>query len=178
MIYSHKTGKRYLDYKLRNFLSLTGFTLIETLLYAILISGIIGGSLVSVYGLLEGSDKLNDRVVIEEEANFLLKKIEWGLSSVDAIIEPVIQPPAPNATSSTLTILKIGSLDNITFDLDSGNIRLKRGANAPVSLNTERATIASLSFEHIAPIGARPRAIKTSLNINGKPYTMLLYMRK
>lgn len=152
-----------------------GFTLIETLLYSILISFIIGGALVATYGLLEGSGDLNDRVVTEEEANFLLKKIEWGLINNDSIITPL-----PGTTSGTLTTVKLGSADTYTFDLSSGNLRLTRGPippNSPVILNTERTVVNDADFEHIASIGTKPPVIKTTLVINGKTYNMTTYMR-
>lgn len=57
-----------------------GFTLIEVVIYLALFSIIIGGALVSVYNIIESSGKLENKVVMQEEANFLLRKINWVLN--------------------------------------------------------------------------------------------------
>ncbi len=56
-----------------------GITLIETLIYIALFALLIGGGVSSAYTLIESSDKIGVRAMMEEEGNFLLAKIAWVL---------------------------------------------------------------------------------------------------
>lgn len=151
-----------------------GFTLIETIIYAGLISVIIGLSLAATYQIIDSSESLNKKIVIEEESNFLLRKIEWALAGAETV-----NIPPSGATSSILSVNKINFPDNpLIFDLDSDNIRLKRGAAAPVVLNSRNVIISNLIFEHSAASGEKPSGLKTSFNVNDRPYQITIYLKK
>ncbi len=151
-----------------------GFTLIETLIYAALISIVVGFSLVAAYQIIDSSEGLNKKIMVEEEANFLLRKIGWALSGVD-----VINNPISGATGSILSINKINFSGNpLVFDLNSDNLRLKKGAAEPVILNNQNVKISNLVFEYLAASGSKPAGIKTGFQINGKPYEITVYLRK
>jgi hypothetical protein len=151
-----------------------GFTLIETLIYAALISVVIGFSLMATYQIIDGSEKLNEKINTEEEAGFLLKKIEWSLIGAETVISPL-----SGATSSVLSVNKANFPDNsLVFDLDSYFLRLKRGAGTPVILNSQNVKIANLVFEHLAADGNKPAGIKTSFYADEKPYEITVYLRK
>ena len=151
-----------------------GFTLIETLIYAGLISVIIGFSLIVTYQIIDSSEKLNKKILVEEEANFLLRKIEWALTGLETINSPL-----PNATSSILSVNKINFSGNpLVFDLDSSNLRLKRGLAVPVILNNENVIVSNLIFKHLAMDGNKPAGIKTNFNINERAYEIIIYSKK
>jgi len=57
-----------------------GFTLIETLIYSFLLSFIIVGALVGIYQIISSADKLTTKAFIEQEGNFLLRKINWAIT--------------------------------------------------------------------------------------------------
>ncbi len=156
-----------------------GFTLLETLIYAILISFTIGGSLVAVYNLINSSDSLNQMTIIEEEANFALKKIEWALTGL-----PTVQIPAVGSSGNQLR------LDNhslaITFDLDTATNSLRINDGSGVEpLTSSRVMITNLNFTNIAPNGDTPGAIRTSFDLTpinssaaARHYEMLIYFKK
>lgn len=151
-----------------------GFTLIETLIYAALISIMIGFSLMAVYQIIDSSESLNKKIVIEEEANFLLRKIEWALTGVE-----IINNPVSGASSSILSVNKINfSANPLIFDLDSDNLRLKKGTGNPIILNNQNVKITNLAFEHLAANENKPAGIKINFDINEKSYGINVYLRK
>lgn len=148
-----------------------GFTLIEALIYITLISIMIVVSISAVNTLINNSAGLNERVVVEDEANFLLKKIEWALSSLDTITLP-----AEGTSGSSLIVNRYNFASNpIAFDLNSGNLRMAVGGGSPVILNSDLITVADLNFENLAPDGKKPPGITASFSINDKNFSITLY---
>jgi type II secretory pathway pseudopilin PulG len=151
-----------------------GFTLIETIIYTALISIIIGGALVTVYQVLESNNALYNKIIVEQEANFLLRKFAWALSGVSAINLPVV-----GATSSVLSINKINFPENpLVFNLNATDIRLKRGSQEPVILNAQNVKITNLVFQHLASVGNGPEAIKINLTVDSQTFSTVIYLRK
>ena len=152
-----------------------GFTLIEVVVYIALISIVIGYSTSGDYTLIRDSERLNARVIIDAEANFLLKKIEWALSSVQNITNP-----SSGFSDDSLSIERYNFSANnpVVFDLDSdGNLRITVGVNTEI-LNSELINVDNLLFEHIAPNGDRPAGLKTSMDVNRRTYEMTLYQNR
>ena len=150
-----------------------GFTLIEVLIYSALIAMIISGSLIAVYQIIEGSDSIQNKIIMEQEANFLLSKIRWALTGATAINIPTI-----GLASSTLSINKANYSENpIVFDLNSNNLRIKQGSGNPAILNNQNIAINNLIFEHLTA-SAAPEGLKISLTVNNKLFTTIIYLRK
>ena len=148
-----------------------GFTLIETLIYVALFFIMIGGCLGAVYQIIQSSNAANARIIVNDEANFLLRKINWALTGASSVYVSAPQ---------NLTIYKTTPPPGgnpIVFDLISGNLRVVRGAGAPTVLNSANVTVASLSFQKIIETG-RPDAIKTNFKINGQEFETLKYLRQ
>ncbi len=151
-----------------------GFTLIEVLIYSALIAMIISGSLIAVYQIIEGSDSIQNKIIIEQEANFLLSKIRWVLTGATAIISPTV-----GLASSTLSINKANYSENpIILDLNSNNLRMKQGSGNPTILNNQNIAISNLIFEHLAANGSGPEGLKINLTVNNKLFTTIIYLRK
>ncbi|HEY4496643.1 MAG TPA: hypothetical protein VI432_00645 [Candidatus Paceibacterota bacterium] len=151
----------------------SGLTLIETLIYSILVAGLLAGALISVYQLLEGSEELNLITTTEEEANFILRKIQWALTGIDSI-----NFPGPGDSDSILITNKINYAQNpILFQLDGTDIKMSRGGGSLNSLNSSRVTIENLLFTHLASAGEKPAGIKTEIVINGAEYETLIYFK-
>lgn len=151
-----------------------GFTLIEMIFYILFITLIIGGSLGIVYQLLSNSESLRSGIAVEEEANFILKKLIWVLNDTTAV-----NSPAVNGTSTSLSVNKNSFPDNpVVIDLDGGDIRIKKGSNAALALNGYRFTASDLNFELIRE-GSDPDTdlINVSFLLNNKQFKMVWHMR-
>lgn len=154
--------------------SIKGFTLIEVLIYSALIAMIISGSLIAVYQIIEGSNSIQNKIITEQEANFLLSKIRWALAGATAIDIPAI-----GLASSTLSINKANYSENpIVFNLNSNNLRIKQGSGNPAILNSQNIAINNLIFEHLAAGGSGPEGLKINITINNKLFTTTIYLRK
>lgn len=148
-----------------------GFTLIETLIYVALFVIMLGGSLGAVYQIIQSSNAANAKMIMNDEANFLLRKINWALAGASNVSVP---------TPQKLTVYKATPPPGgnpIVFDLNGGNLRIARGTGAPTVLNSANISVASLSFQKIAEAG-RPDAIKTSFKINSQEFETLKYLRQ
>ena len=157
-----------------------GFTLIETVIYAGLISIIIGFAVSMISQIIENQSRLRARVEVAEETNFILRKISWALAGVTAINQP------PSGSSSTiLGTTKSNFAENpLVFDLNGGNIRLSRASGTPAILNSGNILVKKLNFEHTAASGTIPEAVKTTITLesvsasSSETITTVDYLRK
>lgn len=149
-----------------------GFTLIEVLVYLTLFAIIIGGAVVTAYQIIEGSESLQARVIIEEEGNFLLGKITSALSGVQTI---------NSATGGTLTVTKFDGT-NFTYSLQGLNFESNQsGTN--LALNNSNVNVSSLTFTHLT----NPQGVKTDFTLSARDesghvysqsFTATKYLRK
>ncbi len=121
-----------------------GFTLIETLIYAVLISVTLGMVLLAVYQMIEGRYRIAAMVEVEEESRFVMAKINWALNGVDAVIQP-----AADATSSVLSVNKLDFSPNpVTIQASGTDAFISYGEGEPIILNSESVLIKDLTFRH------------------------------
>jgi len=118
-----------------------GFTLIETLIYLALFTIIIGGGMVATYQIIQSSAAGTNHVIMEEEANFLLRKMNWALVGASSI-------PAVSATHLEIT----NTTGTYSFNLCGTNLTIETGAgktcgNTPITLNASSISITSLTFQ-------------------------------
>ena len=162
--YNFERLRRY-KAKLHSKLNSAGFTLIETIVYICLVSFIVSSALITTYQILDSQSALKEKIEIEEEMNFLIRKLSWALSGLGTINQP-----AANTTSTILSINKINYSQNpLVFDLNSDNMRLKRGTAGAIILNSSTVALENLLFEHIAASSTRPAGIKVTMAMAFKP---------
>jgi len=128
-----------------NFLKKGGFTLFETLIYAVLISIVIGMVLIAVYEIIEARYRSLARVEIEEETNFLMRKIVWVLSGVSSINGPPL-----GVTSTTLSVNKVNFSQNpVVVGSVNHKAAIAYGGGLPVILSSDSVRIGQMSFTQI-----------------------------
>ena len=122
---------------------LTGFTLIESLIYLALFAIIIGGGMSATYQIIEATNSNYNHVVLQEEANFLIRKIEWALTGLDgasSITKPISSSPY---TDTILQVTKNGI--QLTFCFVGTNLYLQTGATpctpASPTLNSSNISV-------------------------------------
>lgn len=135
-----------------------GFTLIEVLVYLALFAIIIGGVMASVFGIVSGSNRNQTRIIIQQEGEFLMGKINWALIGASSIT-------VNSATQITVNKYNFGS-NPIVFDLNSNKLRLKQGPlGIAADLNSDNVKVTSLTFTDIPAAGAKPQGLKTTINL-------------
>ncbi len=142
-----------------------GFTLIETVVYIGLLTIMIGGTLLTVYRLMGDLNGMRGKVNTDEEANFLLRKIDWALTGASAVSIP---------SSDTLVVTKVGFSPNpIKIDLASTTLELSRGGGTPTPLNSVNVVVSSTTFQHLTA----PEGVSTTITVNGRAYQLIKYLR-
>ena len=164
-------GKRFLKNRLKRSLPLTGFTLIEVLIYSALFSLMMVGMLGGVYMVIQSANQSNARLLVDDEANFVLRKMNWALTGVSSI-----NVPTAGSTGPTLNVIKTG-VGAVRFRLNSENIEIDAGSGY-IPLDTDNVIAASLSFEHIPASGNQPAAIMATFYLNDVFYETTKYIRK
>ncbi len=149
-----------------------GTTLIEVLIYILLMGFIIGGSLAAVYQLLEGSRSMSSKTVAEQEADFIVRKIAWALNGATAINSPT--PSSPSGT--VLSVDKLGFSNPVVINLIDGQVHLKRGSAAALPINGEQVVVSSLSFD-FSRVGASSDSITASFYINNKKFQITRHVK-
>ncbi len=152
-----------------------GFSLIETLIYLGLVSSILVSVFLTVYGLLLSQVTVGNKTLTEEEANFILRKIEWALTG-----SPTITTPSLNASGTVLLVNKYNYIQNpIAFDQSSSFIRMRTNPNDPLPLNSASTVASNLSFQHLAPYGTSTIAtMQVSFTLDGKPFSSKIYLQR
>lgn len=161
----------------------SGFTLVETIVYAALISIVIGMIVVVAFQVISGNSNLSEKIFLEEEANFLLRKIEWVIGGASSINSP----NSGNSSNSSLSVDKFGFTageNPVVFNISEGNITIERGSGDPVTLNSAFVKIENATFTHIAASSSTPAGIKVELSVKntGSPgtreYSLTSYLRQ
>jgi len=150
--------------------SQSGFTLIEVLIYVLFLTLFLGGSIGIAYNILKNSQDNRTKIAIEEEGNFLLKKISWVVNDTDTITVP---------SSDTLLVNKFETLsDNpVVVNLSGGVVNIKRGSNPAKPLNDSLFVVSNLNFELINTGPISTDILKASFYINGKKFSLTRYVR-
>lgn len=137
----------------------SGFTLIETLLYIALFAIVIGGGMVATYQIIQATDANRNQIILQEEANFIFRKIEWALTGATGIC---------SSSGSSLTVTKIIPVsclitaNLLVFDLNGSNIRLTRGNALPTTLNSSNILSSNLAF---TVSGGIPNGVTTKFTL-------------
>lgn len=156
----------------KNLKNSAGFTLIETLVYIALFTIVIGGGMVGAYGIIEGTDRTSSKTILEQDANFILRKVDWALTGLDTI----------NSSGASLSVNKKDFASNpIVFSLSGTNITIKKGSNTAIVLNNSRVKISNLAFTPVTTGGKSGiQATFTVTTIDGKlsqTFTITKYIR-
>lgn len=147
-----------------------GFTLMELMVYIALFSLFFVGSVSAAFNIFESSGRNQTKAMIQEEGDFLIAKINWALSSDEAVNMPL--------TGSIGSILSVNKLMGVTVvpieikpdPLGANNITIARNANPPQTLNNSNVEISTLIFDHKSASGGGnvPESVKASFTLSAK----------
>ncbi|MDO8489876.1 MAG: hypothetical protein Q7S47_00495 [bacterium] len=144
-----------------------GITLIEIVMYVGLLSIILTSSVLILFQIIAGSSRLEHRVRIQNESQFMIDKI----SSLLPYGVTVTTPPA-GAHGETLTAIAPDSLHEHTiFYRDGSFLMIRRGQSAALQLNATETPISHLNFSHHASTTTSTRALTVTLEIDGEEFS-------
>jgi len=140
----------------------TGFTLIEVLVYLVLFAILMTGSVAAAYSLFESSDRNQTKVTVQEEGDFLLAKISWALSGVQAVNSPPI-----GGSGSMLSVNKWDSATGaVVVYLNGSDLYFSQGGNPALPLNNSGTAVKNLVFTHNFGGGVNPESVRASFEID------------
>lgn len=137
----------------------SGFTLIETMIYIALFSIIIGGSVITFYSIIENSNKTQAQVILQEEANFIFRKLDWAITGASDITIP-----ASGEIGTSLNLSK--TTGDISFLLNGNKLQIREGLGVFDDLNNDSVSVSSLSFQNISGGTGLPKSIITTFTLN------------
>jgi prepilin-type N-terminal cleavage/methylation domain-containing protein len=150
-----------------------GFTLIEVIIYIALFSLLMGSAFVTAFQLIDNSGKLGIKNTIQEEGNFVMRKLNWALTGIQTITTP---------TAGTTPNLQVKKYDgNIIYvRLSANKIEIRESINgiAYLPITTDNVTVSNLDFKFISTTGSGPAGITATAIINEIPFTITKYLRK
>jgi Tfp pilus assembly protein PilV len=146
-----------------------GFTLIEAIIYVGIAAFILTSTLGIVYRILENSQSVTVKNTGEEEAVFILGKLNWALTGATSISQPAL-----NATSSVLQLNRISVGTSLKFSTTTTNLFLERGAG-PKQLNADGVSVQNFSVHRTS---GTPEYIDVYLTVNEQQYNLRKFLRQ
>lgn len=153
----------------------SGGTLIETMIYTLIVSGVISAFMLIIYSTVNISEKIQASINLVEEKMFIGEKLDWILQSANAVTVP-----ADGATAATLTLTKLNFAANpLVVDVAGGALRLKTGAESAIALTRADTTVTNPVFEQKTVAGrGRIKATMTIANGSGSMnISQIIYLK-
>jgi len=139
-----------------------GFSLIETVIYVALLGFIMGGGLIAVYNILEGSGRTRESMYREQDAYFIGRKIDSILSETDyasVIISGITHPNSLSTQSASMSLV-------------DDAIVLSRNGGGGVPLNDNLIKAEDLFFQK----SATSSVVTSSFTLDGQIYSATHYL--
>lgn len=150
--------------KIRNIkIESSGFTLIETLIYIAFFAVLVGSLLGITFQTIDNSARLSKKITIQQEANFILRKIEWALNNAETVSD--------SSGPETLTVNMYAPAVPVSFSYLGNNMTITRGGVTEI-LNSENVNVSAVDFVKTN------KEIKVSLNVEGENFELTKFLRK
>ncbi len=158
--------------------STAGFTLIETLIYVAFFTMLIGTLLSITYQTIASTDQVNRKITIQQEGNFLLKKIDWALTGLDLAANggnPIALPSS--GTGNILQAYKYGFAQSpISFSQNGSSLEMSVQGGLPVKLNSSNVIVSNFLVNHYTVSGKE--FVEVDFILNGEQFKLTKYVRK
>ncbi len=140
-----------------------GFTLIETILYSAILAIFILFTFLLVNQLLLSNAQTRDNLEVAEDAEFILGKINWAMSTAQILSHP--------ATNTQEAILEVndssGQVRN--FKIKTGDLVLTIATGDPLPLNSPKTQITSFLADNIYDFDTGKTLVKLRFKVEKRP---------
>ncbi|MFM2374781.1 MAG: hypothetical protein RLZZ234_776 [Candidatus Parcubacteria bacterium] len=169
----HKTSSPY-EYYSRT--SLTGFTLIETIIYVALFGILMVGVIAAVNPIFAGVERMGQKVMVENEITLVSRTITSLIPQINPAF--AISPSAGAASTNSITFTTYsqgGPTITYNFKYEGGAIVSTVTGAAPFPiinpLTTTRVRFDNMHVKRVAAQGGTPGYIEISYSIAGASTT-------
>ncbi len=124
-------------------MKISGFTLLETIVYCALFGVLMTSALVTVYSLMDSNDRAKQSISLIAEAAFINQKLVWvftGAANVTAIDAQTVHIARPD----------LGTDNPLVLEAFSNNWYLTRGSAQPQALTGLPFAITEVVVNHNA----------------------------
>ena len=119
-----------------------GFTLVETIIYAVILSGFLLIAFMVTAQVFESSRRVRIVNNVSDETEFIAKKIDWAMADASSTFQPAV-----SSTGATLTVNKTGFAQNpLVFSSSGTDAYLSRASGTAVRLNSDQVQVILFSF--------------------------------
>lgn len=168
--------------------NISGFTLIETIIYIALFSIIFTGLFVSTYPILTGAERLTSNIAADSETAFVLAKINYALNQTIIDDTGEVTTPAEGEPPDDELVLSYDGDETFRFGVDTSGtfcstplvceqLVMSKDGVAALPLTSARVRITDFSVTHVAPAGGAPRYLDISFTANDTPTNVRYYLR-
>ena len=148
-----------------------GFTLIEVLIYSVLLGIFLGSVIILVGNIFASTDTTLARNEVVANQEFIEQKLQWLINQAVNVTSPT-----PHSTSTQLRLIETAVSINpalFTFDADSDQIMLSLGRADSVSLVSNRVMATDFVVEHFIN-NKSVSMIKVSLGLRSALYSHIV----
>lgn len=154
-----------------------GFTLLEVVIYTALFSLLLGIAFVATYQIIDSSGNLNLKITIEEEGNFVMRKINWVFTGLDPNSTPTItgsgcaQKLSVKKTDSSINpvILRLNNISGKNY------IEIKENGGSFNPITTANVNPSCLKF---SLLGGSLSGVVATFTLNDTDFSTVKYIRK
>jgi type II secretory pathway pseudopilin PulG len=152
-----------------------GFTLIETVIYIALFGLLLSTGFVTVYQLINGANINSNKGIVQDEGNFVSKKLDWILSNLDLNNLPT----SSAGCDQTLTVYKNNFSSNPIEVRHNGTLDIlemrEGGSGTFIPLTTINSSTTCFEFQITSP---SPYVIVATTTINKLKFVTTKYLRQ
>lgn len=135
-----------------------GFTLIEVMIYVVLVSGILIGATSFAISIINNRTKSFAIQEVEQNSRFMLEKITQAVRSARNIAAPAI-----GATDTTLElVISDGAKNPIIFALNGSSLSMTQGAGPTLDLHSGNVEVSNLTFTNLSLPNGKTRNLLVS----------------
>lgn len=135
----------------------SGFTLIELIIYLALLGMLMAGAITAAYSLFESTGRSQTLLMLEQEGDFIMSKIDWVMSTAESVTEPVGYGPILWVQTTQGARIVSTSTTRIMLSVASAPAQPLTNANISVThlgfMKTATTLLASTTLTARAPSG-------------------------
>lgn len=147
--------------KIRKKRFLTGFTLIELIIYAGIVCVVLVTASLFAWQIIQGNIKIGAYREIEQNANFAMEKITFAIKNASKIVEP----DRPGVETDYLFLRMQDPAKTLTsFKIFDGKIKMTEGGRGPYFLTTDLVKVTNLKFTNLS-YGDAPGTVRIEMTL-------------
>ena len=144
-----------------------GFTLIESIIYTLIVTMTITGFILIVQATFNIQTKFKAQTLLHEHLRFSLQKMEARVQAADTVTYP---PAGTTSTRLTLAMSETSKHPTI-FELQNGVLMFTEGTNPGIALTSEKMYVNAFTVTHTTTTPSSVRILLTVQTLNTQSAT-------